>query len=251
MRASYATAPSPGAENEDYVACGPGWAVVLDGATRPAGVDNGCRHSLAWLVRRLCAPLSVSLTLDEERPLADLAASAIEATMDAHAATCDLANPDSPSSTLVVVRWRADSLDYLVLSDSALVLQQADGTLTVVTDDRGSRLPGPAPYQPEFLSSFRNKPGGFWLAGNNPGAAYEATVGSADLTSLRSFGVFTDGVTRLNEWFSFSWPQIFGLLHQAGPSHLIQLVRRAERAVQVRSGKQHDDATALFVRGGL
>src|SRR5689334_16883747 len=39
-RITYATQAAPGVVNEDYVVAGPGWAVVLDGATAPAGVDS-------------------------------------------------------------------------------------------------------------------------------------------------------------------------------------------------------------------
>jgi len=236
-------------DNEDYVVCGPDWAIVLDGATKSAGLDNGCLHSVAWLVHQFGSALSASLAGGAERPLADLAAYSIQAARDAHADTCDLANPDSPSSTLVVMRMRGASLDYLVLSDSTLVIEQADGTLTVITDDRGMRLPGPAPYQAEFVSSLRNKPGGFWVAGNDPAAAYEAISGSVNVASVKSIGMFTDGVTRLNEWFGYSWAQIFGILHKVGPAHLIQLVRQAERAANVRLAKRHHDATAVFARG--
>jgi len=41
--------------NEDYAVTGPGWAVVLDGATAPAGIDSGCIHDVRWLVRQLAA----------------------------------------------------------------------------------------------------------------------------------------------------------------------------------------------------
>ena len=168
--------------------------------------------------------------------------------MDAHAATCDLTNPDSPSSTLMVMRRRDMVLDYLLLADSTLVIEHVDGTFRPITDDRGADLPGPKPYTVEFVSSRRNQPDGFWVASNDPAAAYEAISGSVNVSSVRSVGLFTDGVTRLNEWFGYSWRQIFDILHRAEPSHLIELVRQAESKVNLRFAKRHDDATVVFMR---
>ena len=53
MRITYATEAAPGRVNEDTAVCGDGWAVVLDGATAPEGVDSGCVHDVRWLVRHL------------------------------------------------------------------------------------------------------------------------------------------------------------------------------------------------------
>jgi hypothetical protein len=43
---------------------------------------------------------------------------AIIATCRLHEHTCDLSNPDSPSTTVVMARQRNDQLDYLILADS-------------------------------------------------------------------------------------------------------------------------------------
>lgn len=58
MQATYATIATPGRTNEDYLAAGPDWAFVLDGATEPSGVDSGCTHGVPWLVRRLGGALA-------------------------------------------------------------------------------------------------------------------------------------------------------------------------------------------------
>ena len=55
MRITYATESTPGHVNEDCAVCGNEWAVVLDGATAPDGVDSGCIHDVPWLVRHLAA----------------------------------------------------------------------------------------------------------------------------------------------------------------------------------------------------
>ncbi len=141
MQISHATQAAPGRANEDYVAAGPDWAMVLDGATAPAGVASGCIHDVRWLVRRLAAALAARLTLADGAPLTEVLAGAIAETRDAHAGTCDLANPDSPSLTVSAVRVRDDSLDYLVLCDSPLLLRDRDRQVTIIADDRLERLP--------------------------------------------------------------------------------------------------------------
>jgi hypothetical protein len=133
---SHATHAVPGRVNEDLVAAGDGWALVLDGATPVPGVDSGCRHGVPWLVRRLAAALTARLILADPAPLAELVAGAIGDTTDAHAGRCDLDNPDTPSATMSVVRVRDTSLDYLVLCDSPVLLRHRDGTVTRLADDR-------------------------------------------------------------------------------------------------------------------
>ncbi|HET6988073.1 MAG TPA: hypothetical protein VFI00_15715, partial [Kribbella sp.] len=87
------------AVNEDLVLTGPDFVVVLDGATAPPGVDSGCRHTVAWLVSQLATQLAPPLLSHSSAPLADLLADAIAAVRATHAGTCDVDNPDSPSST--------------------------------------------------------------------------------------------------------------------------------------------------------
>jgi Protein phosphatase 2C len=244
VQISQATRSTPGRANEDYVAAGPDWAMVLDGATAPPGVAGGCSHDVRWLVRRLAAALTARLTLAERAPLAELLAGAIGETRQAHAGTCDLDNPDSPSSTVSVARARDGRLDYLVLCDSPLLLRDRQGRVTVVADDRLAQLPpggGPARAQ-------RNKPGGFWVASTDPAAADRAIRGSVRLDSLTDAALLTDGVTRLAEWYGYSWPDIFTRLSDAGPAGLIDLVRAAERERPPAGAKQHDDATAVHIR---
>jgi len=89
--------------NEDYAAAGPDWAIVLDGATHSDGVDTGCIHDVPWLVRHLAAALTEQM-ITGEASLPDALARAIETTCAAHADSCDLTNPDSPSSTVAMVR---------------------------------------------------------------------------------------------------------------------------------------------------
>src|SRR5258708_10464 len=128
MRITYATESAPGHVNEDYAIRGNDWAAVLDGAPAAPGADSGCIHDVPWLVRHLAAGVARRILLDSA-PLPDLLAGAIGETRDAHATTCDLGNPDSPSSTISIVRVRNGVVDYLTLADSPIVIRTADQAL--------------------------------------------------------------------------------------------------------------------------
>ena len=243
--AAPATPPRP---NEDHVVCGPDWAVVLDGATPAPGADSGCRHGVPWLVGRLGGALALALSSGTRAGLADILEQAIRDTMAAHADTCDLANPRSPSATVSIVRRRGDTLDYLALCDSPIVLRHRDGSVRVVLDDRTARLPGGRPYPPGLVDEMRNRPGGFWVASTKPEAAREALTGAVPVTDLDGVLVCTDGVHRLVEWYGHTWAQVVTIAEKYGPARLVELVREAERTHGPRgTAKVHDDATAVWI----
>jgi hypothetical protein len=248
MQISHATRSAPGGVHEDYAAAGPGWALVLDGATPVPGARSGCRHGVPWLVRRLAAGLSRRLILAKPAPLPELLAGAIAETMDAHASTCDLANPDTPSSTVSVVRVRDNFLDYLVLCDSPLLLGLREEQVRLIADERLARLGGGGPLSADQVRAARNQPGGFWVASTDPDAAYQAARGWVGLDSVTDAALLTDGVTRLAEWYGYSWEDIFALLREAGADGLIDLVRATEDQSPPSAAKQHDDATAVHIR---
>lgn len=247
MRITCATESTPGRVNEDYAVCGNDWAVVLDGATAAPGVDSGCIHDVPWLVRHLAAAITRRILLDSA-PLTDLLAASITETRDAHGPACDLGNPDSPSSTVSIVRIRGEALDYLALADSPIVIRGADHVLTPIADDRAARLPGGRPYTLELVRSLRNKPGGFWVASTDPEAAHHAVTGSLPFGPGTEIGMFTDGASRLVEFYGYGWDRVFSVMEGSGPGALIALVRSAELEKPLRSAKQHDDATAVLMK---
>lgn len=246
MQTICASESTPGQANDDYAICGPDWAMVLDGATAPAGVDSGCIHDVPWLVRHIAASLSNGLTVSQA-PLTDILAAAIEDTRKAHAATCDLVNPDSPSTTVSVVRVAGQQLDYLTLGDSPIMLWQPGRDIQVLMDDRTARLPGGRPYTFELVRSLRNKPEGFWIASTVPEAAYKAITGTAELDPHSEVALLTDGATRLVEFYDYTWNRMFGQLRATTPQALIASVRNIERERGTPYGKQHDDATAVHI----
>lgn len=249
MQVTFATdAGTPGKPNEDYAVTGPDWAILLDGATAPAGVDSGCIHDVPWLVRHLAAGIVAGLVFTGS-PLPEILAEAIGHTCKAHEGTCDLSNPDSPSSTAAILRVSGGALDYLVLGDTDLLLYQ-DGQARVVHDDRTEHLPGGRPYSYQLVREHRNQPGGFWVASTKPEAAHKALYGRVGYVAEAA--LLTDGVVRLADWYGWDWERMFTVLrHDGGPAGLIRRVRDTERAQGVPFGKKHDDATAIYVSGIL
>ena len=239
MLATAATIATPGRRNEDHFGIGPDWAFVLDGATAPAGVDSGCVHDVVWLVRRLGGALADLLTASED-PLTDVLAEAIDRVRAAHAETCDLNNPNSPSSTVTLLRLR-ERAEHLVLADSPLVLD-VDGEVRAIIDDRIDRLPS---YTRDAVAELRNSPSGFWVASTDPEAAHHAVTGTTD--PFRRAALLTDGASRHVDHFAHTdWPGLLDLLDERGPEALLTQVRRAETTgTPPPRAKPHDDATVI------
>jgi Protein phosphatase 2C len=249
MQILYATEPTPGHVNEDFVITGPTWAVVLDGASPAPGVHTGCIHDVPWYVQHLGTELARLLTNEPTVRLDDTLAAAIAATRHLHEQTCDLSNPDSPSATVVAIRQRAGELDYLTLADSPLIVD-IDGRVQGITDDRTAHL---SDYSHESVRTSRNAPNGFYVASTMPEAAHEAIQGTLPTENVRRAALLSDGAARLVERFGLlEWRELLNLLTVSGPDELIRRTRRAEAAETDadqlrRRGKQHDDATAVLI----
>ncbi|GAB3736384.1 protein phosphatase 2C domain-containing protein [Nocardiopsis nanhaiensis] len=233
-----------GHPNEDFAAVTDTAAVLLDGASAPSDVDNGCTHGVAWFTRRLGSLLLAGA--DSGAPLREALAEAITFVSAAHEGTCDLRNQETPSTTVVAVRIGGNMLEYLVLSDSVLLAEE-DDKVRLIADTRLDELrpkagPGTA------IREWRNVPGGFWTAGADPRAAEEALTG---VLPMGAFLAMSDGATRSVEVFGdLTWEGAFGLARDRGPGALLERVRALEAADPTREryprGKGSDDATALW-----
>ncbi|WP_323747710.1 protein phosphatase 2C domain-containing protein [Catenulispora rubra] len=232
--------------NDDFVLAAERFVIVLDGATEPAGVDSGCVHDVPWLVAHLGANLATVLAQKPAVPLTDALRQGIVATMCDHEGKCDLRNPDSPSSTVAILRCTADAVDYLVLGDSAVVVEHGDAGLTVAHDARTGHL---SDYTREGVSRLRNNDEGFWVASNRPDAADKALVGSIPRAAVTRAGLVTDGITRLVERYGRTWLDLLEGMEKYGPRQLVADVRAEELAApDAYRGKLHDDVTAVFCR---
>ena len=236
----------PPAVNEDLVLTGPDFVVVLDGATPPPGVDSGCRHTVAWIVSQLATRLAPPLLSRSSAPLTDLLADAVTAVRGAHADTCDVTNPDSPSSTVSMLRLRPDHVEHLVLADSPILMRSPAGAITVHSDDRIDHLPE---HSLAAVRRLRNQPGGFWVASTEPEAAYQALTGTTDRADVDVVVVLTDGASRYTERYGHSWDDLVGVVITDGLRELVDRVWAYDEAAPASiRGKRYDDASVVLCR---
>lgn len=201
----------PRSTAEDWVAGTPTLAVVLDGLST-AGLDTGCRHGVPWYVTHLGSQLVAALA-DPDTSLTEGLAGALERVAALHP-ECDLSNPGTPSATVAILRERPGFLDHLVLTDSPVVLEGAEG-FTVHTD---LRVDGVLPEVRAEVERYethtaehrealrrlvteqrqtRNTPTGYWVAASDTEAAAHALVGSTPTEDVRAGAVLSDGASRL------------------------------------------------------
>ncbi|MCM1942858.1 protein phosphatase 2C domain-containing protein [Streptomyces sp. G3] len=244
--------------NEDFASVGlpasgqGGSLVVLDGVTPPR-TATGCLHSVPWFTARLGGALTELTVSLPDLPLADALSRALARTAAAHAETCDLSHPRTPQATVVLARWSPAAVEYLVLSDSALLVEAPDGTLTPVLDDRLARLPRSALATDAMIDArLRNKEGGFFTAAADPGVAARAVTGTLPREEVRSLTALTDGAARWVETFGEGdWADCLALVRKQGAQALVDRVRELERAdaaggrAFLGRSKAHDDATVV------
>ena len=255
MQVSLASRRSPdAANNEDFIAATAGVVVVVDGASVPSGLATGCVHGTAWFARHLGIQLLCLLTTQAEHSPRDSLAQAISEVAALHADTCDLSHPGSPSATVAILREQPDTVDYLVLGDTTVLLEEPVG-IRVVTDDRLENVAAVQHGAMHQLATeqrrHRNHPDGFWVDSTDPGAAQHALVDTVARDGLRRAAVLSDGATRLVDRFSLlDWPSFLDVLAEQGPDAIIAQVRAAEHSdpdgQRWPRGKRHDDASAAF-----
>jgi hypothetical protein len=258
-RADLATsAGHAGRSNEDFAGVVPGAAVLLDGAGIP-GAEEVCSHGVAWYTHRLGGALLGRLSRGDGRDLTAILADTIGEIADEHRGTCDVTSSISPQATVALVRAYRDRLDFLLLADCFVVLDRIRGGPLVRTDEREVTLQRlcAAPLQglikgtPEYdrtraacaqdLRARRNRPGGYWIAKDDPYAAQQAITGSHPLAELNGVVLLTNGVSRV-----LSPDSVPALLGAGGAAGVIARVRQDDT--------EPDDATVVHCtvsRGSL
>ncbi|MGY5122515.1 protein phosphatase 2C domain-containing protein [Streptomyces sp. 900105755] len=252
----------PGARdrpNEDFAGVGlpasgqGGCVIVLDGVTPPRD-GTGCLHSVHWFTARLGGALTELTVSRGDLTLREILEQAIARTAVAHGDTCDLSHPRTPQATVVLSRWSAETVEFLVLSDSALLLRSPDGTVTPVLDDRLDRVPRASLASDAIAdATVRNKEGGFFTAAADPSVAARAVTGTVPRAGVRALAALTDGATRWTEKFrEGDWTALLDVVRKEGAQALVGRVRELEAAdreerVFLRRSKTHDDATVVYV----
>jgi len=267
-------AGSPDRPNEDAYAALADLVIVADGATAPATLGTGCIHGPRWYARQLVSRATSAYTAKPESGLAEILSEAIRATAAAHTHTCDPEHPGTPSATVVMLRDRESTLDWLVLGDATLVLETVAG-LQMVCDERlynsnteardavlrsnalDERRAEKVATLVDLQRRFRNVEGGFWIAASNPDAAFHALSGSEEVPAKTSWraALLTDGAAAAVDTYRLiDWEGLLDLLVTAGPTALLGSIRKIEAddsgTVSYPRIKQSDDATIAYVSGG-
>ncbi|MFD4508817.1 protein phosphatase 2C domain-containing protein [Streptomyces sp. NPDC058457] len=250
---------TPGRPNEDFAGVGlpasgqGGCLIVLDGVTPPRD-GTGCLHSVHWFTARLGGALTELTVSRGDLTLREILERAIGRTAAAHGDTCDLSHPRTPQATVVLSRWSEETVEFLVLSDSALLLRSPDGAVTPVLDDRLDRVPRASLASDAIAdATVRNREGGFFTAAADPSVAARAVTGTAPRAEVRALAALTDGATRWTEKFrEGDWTALLDVVRKEGARALVDRVRELEAAdreerVFLRRSKTHDDATVVYV----
>lgn len=240
--------------------------IVLDGAT----AHDPAMPSAGAYVDFLSSDLARSI--DTPSPLADTLEQSIARTVTALGIEPGFA----PSSTVALVRIEPDAVNALVLGDSSVIVGLRTGAVEVHTDDRLSRLCLPeADLYRRFLAdgqgysgrhrkilqelqvaerAQRNRPGGYWIAEAEPGAAKHALHVRYPLSDVAWIIVATDGAYDLIPTQGVTWSEVA----QMSTPQLDRLLRdvHAWEAEADPNGqalpraKRHDDKTVAVVRLG-
>ncbi|MER7184096.1 protein phosphatase 2C domain-containing protein [Streptomyces hyaluromycini] len=260
MRTEVVSEPgTPERPNEDFAGVGlpasgqGGCVIVLDGVTPPRD-GTGCLHSVPWFTARLGGALTELTVSRGDLTLREILERAIDRTAAAHGDTCDLSHPRTPQATVVLSRWSEETVEFLVLSDSALLLRSPDGTVTPVLDDRLDRVPRASLASDAIAdATVRNREGGFFTAAADPSVAARAVTGTVPRAEVRALAALTDGAARWTEKFrKGDWTALLGVVRKEGARALVDRVRELEAAdreerVFLRRSKTHDDATVVYV----
>ena len=282
MRVSFATRPGSAEKpTEDFLAAAPSVALVLDGLTSPPELGTGCVHGTPWFVAQLGTHLLHSATTRPATPLTDLVANAIEAVAGLHSESCDLMHPGTPSCSVALLREGSQSVDYLSIFDSVIILDGANGANgangiegpddipMVVTD---LRVDSYAQEEHKATQQYaigteehwqavkrlvaaqrphRNQPDGYWVAAATPQAAYEAVTGSVPRSAVARAAVLSDGASCLVDRYATAhWRSLINLLDTHGPAEVIAQVRHAEAEDPLGTRwpryKRSDDSTVVY-----
>ena len=258
--------------NEDYVAATvnstSARAVLLDGAGGPSELPTGCHHGTPWYVNQLGDAVMFNMR-NPNTALTTCLATAINSVAELHCVRCDLNNPGTPSSTVVMARRVRDHVEYLVLGDSTFVAD-VNGEIVTVTDKRidtvgadlwqaMASLPTGTPEHQAARIAFvenqrrmRNKRvGGYPIASNDPDAAFEALIGSFPASDVNRLALLSDGATRFVEFGLGTFVDALDILGSSAPEMLFDQVREAEASDPAGErwprAKRQDDIAAAYL----
>lgn len=265
---------------EDLVRTGDRSVLVLDGATGLTDTQYSRAESDArWYVERLAD--EVAARIDDDRSLSETVRAAVEAVATAWEAIkdgADLPPHESPEADVSVLRWDEESVEYLTLGTTRLVLDFGDETRVeqvgggTELDDRVVEemaalvdREGEMPYEElvarvyPMLSAHRklkNRPDGYWICSTDPAVVGHARTGQVDRSALDAAFACTDGFSPLADVFDVfaDWHGLLAYCRHNGLDRAIWLLRDIEAAdpncVAYPRLHRTDDAAVALVEFG-
>jgi hypothetical protein len=247
------------AHSEDLVQTADSAAWLFDGASAHDDTDACTEHDASWFVCQLSQALSAQLGRLADRDLTDILAAAIGHVSSLHTQLCPhVPSRHGPSATAVIVRRREEALEYLVLGDSALLVQTGDGEVHHHSDKRLSAIApdirdsihqdlhhGRGYDQPAHRDqlralhaaerAMRNRDGGYRIASDDPHAALHSLTGRYSLTGparADRIALLSDGIARAITHLHLytSWHELLDSLFDPGIPATITRIRHAELA---------------------
>lgn len=268
--------------NEDTSFTGDGFAFVLDGATGLNGKNLIDKESDArWYVKQWEIFLKDNIT-NWDIELKDIIKDGINLIKGKFFSNIDstekeyLRSIDLPSSTIALVRWDSQVLEYFLLGDCTIILKFDNENINYIKDDALDILDGEVikfmarEMKKNSIShleareraidllirnrSLKNKLNGYWVLGFSTEAAENAKVGKIQLGIENNILLMSDGFSVLFEKYkATAREEIIDIVDGEGVSYCYKRIRDVEindpECIEYPRLKQSDDSSAVFIKG--
>lgn len=252
-----------GDNNQDRHAYGDGWAFVLDGASSFS--ETPLVHDGGWYAERLKDALSLRLKADTATATQRLVADAIAEASSAHDSATD---GPCPTSTIALARWGEGHVELYVLGDSFATWKNHLG-IHELTDERIAAIGRGlrTKYRSRLAQGFgfdeghrqilarlqheqacnRNRPGGYWIAGDYPPAALRGQSALLAMQPDLRLLLSTDGVARENRYETLARSLTEHLDLNESLSNYQEIEGLDPNGVRNPRSKVHDDKTLVRI----
>lgn len=262
--------------NEDIVCSTDTYGWVIDGAT---GLNNknltGTDSDAFWFVNEWNEYLKESIT-DSSRNIKEIVSSGIEFISNKFHQIIEQVHPDKidlPSASIVIIRVNDNKMEYFLLGDCTLIIQNASGESLVHKQYLLEKLDGIAKAEvlklirdkgmkfseaKQKISSLlikhrllKNTPEGYWTLEFEKEAVEKSLWGSVDLEECQKVLLMSDGFSAIFDSYSYTnKDNIISLIEEQGLQRACSIIRAIENEdseiLRFPRFKKSDDASAVF-----
>lgn len=216
---------------EDRVGWGNHYLFAIDGASglTDSKVISNHKSDAAWLAEGMCRGLERLLPCEGmslQEILQKIAAGLKEEYDSEWKKKMGNSIPDYPSAAVAILRQRKDVVEYLGLGDCAVTVEETQGKIEAITEDRLTSLDHIAIEQMVALRhktecgmtqvmdylktllihnrNLRNHQDGYWIFDPSGAGISHARQKSWPANQVKSVAIMTDGFTQLTDTFSLA-----------------------------------------------